>query len=152
MDTHVERAPTAPDVDQALASDRSQQRVTRAYGRIASIYDAYAFPMEWAGLCKRRERLVSRARGAVLEVGTGTGRSFRYYPSGVHVTATDAAPRMVERARQRATVAQLPIDVREADIQHLPFADGSFDSRRRPVCVLAPLPTRSAGLPSSGGS
>ncbi len=67
----------------------------------------------------------------VLEVGCGVAttslRMARRH--GVHVTAIDIDPAMLERARyavQRSGVADL-VDVRQADVTSLPFADASFD-------------------------
>lgn len=65
----------------------------------------------------------------VLEVGCGDGMIWREnldrIPAGWHLTLTDLSPGMVEEARaalgDRAEYAV-------ADVQDLPFADGSFDA------------------------
>lgn len=64
----------------------------------------------------------------VLEVGVGTGMNLAYYPKDLAITAIDLAPRMLERARERARRAGLRVDLREADVQTLPFPDASFDT------------------------
>jgi len=64
-----------------------QERVTRRYDRLASLYDFYNSPMEWAGLTRRRRRVVSRAHGRVLEAGVGTGRNLEFYGNDVDLTA-----------------------------------------------------------------
>jgi SAM-dependent methyltransferase len=63
----------------------------------------------------------------VLEVGCGWGELAARLGSelGVRVVAVDSSPRMVELARERG------VDARVADVQALPFDDGSFD------CVVA---------------
>lgn len=112
---------------------------------MARIYDLYTSPMEWAGLSKRRRRLLTHAKGAVLEVGAGTGRSFAFYPIGVQVTATDVAPSMLERARRTAAASPVPIEVREADAQRLPFPDDSFDTAVA-TCVFCSVADPVRGL------
>jgi SAM-dependent methyltransferase len=59
----------------------------------------------------------------VLEVGCGWGELAELLAreTGAGVVATDLSPRMVELARERGVHAQV------ADVQALPFADGSFD-------------------------
>lgn len=125
-----------------------QDKVTRAYNRLAPIYDVYSSPMEWATLSKRR-RLLARARGRVLEVGAGTGRSFAYYPQSACVVATDVAPRMIERARRRASSAAVPIDVELADVQALAYPDGSFDTAVA-TCVFCSVADPVRGLSELG--
>ncbi len=43
------------------------------YDRVAAIYDWYTAPMEALSALRARDRLFSRARGRVLELGVGTG-------------------------------------------------------------------------------
>jgi SAM-dependent methyltransferase len=59
----------------------------------------------------------------VLEVGCGWGELAAWIAreTGAEVAATDLSPRMVELARERGVAAEL------ADVQELPFADGTFD-------------------------
>ena len=35
----------------------------------------------------------------VLEIGIGTGTSYKYYPTETHVTGIDISPDMLEKAR-----------------------------------------------------
>lgn len=61
----------------------------------------------------------------LLDAGCGAGLlSLLASLRGAQVTAIDASPGMVVLARQRLPAA----DVREADLETLPFADASFDS------------------------
>ena len=140
---------SSPAERQVNERTRRQDRITRAYDRLASIYDLYTSPMEWAGLARRRERVLARATGSVLEVGAGTGRTFDHYPAGVHVVATDPAPKMRERAQRRANAVHVPIEVREADVQHLPFADGQFDAAVA-TCVFCSVADPVRGLSELG--
>jgi len=63
-----------------------------------------------------------------LEVGVGTGKNFPYYPSGVQIVGVDLSPRMLMRARRRASNRDLSVDLREMDVQNLDFPDHSFDT------------------------
>ncbi len=107
---------------------RATERTRRRYDRNARFYDL----MEW-GAERRfqpwRTRLWERARGPrLLEIGVGTGKNLPFYPRSLQATAVDLSPRMLERARQRARRLGLPVDLREADAQALPFPDASFDT------------------------
>lgn len=59
----------------------------------------------------------------ILEVGCGWGELAEWLAreTGAEVVATDLSPRMVELARERG------LDAHVADVQALPFEDGSFD-------------------------
>ena len=81
-----------------------------------------------------REWLGERARGRVLEVAIGTGRSLPHYRAGTVVTGIELSPAMLAIARQRAAGLGREADLREADAERLPFGDGSFDTV---VCALS---------------
>lgn len=113
---------------------------TRArYERLAPFYDRLATHTE-RRLQPAFVRLWAEVRGpSVLEVGVGTGRQIPFYPAGVHVTAIDLSPRMLERARQRASQLRVPVALCVGDIQALDFADASFDEAVA-VCVFCSVP------------
>ena len=92
-----------------------------------------------------RKRLWARVQGRVLEVGAGTGKNFPFHPPATEVTATDLAQQMVVRATERARELGLPVDVREADVQELPFPPDSFDSAVA-TFVLCSVPDPVRGL------
>lgn len=68
--------------------------------------------------------------GALLDVGTGTGRMAELFaPSASHVTAFDKSPEMLRIARAR--LQNLPAEgmaLVQGDFTALPFADDSFDT------------------------
>ncbi len=108
--------------------DQDQTESTRRrYDRIAPVYDAMDRLSErrfrsWRG------RLWSLVRGpAVLEVGVGTGKNIPFYPAALRLTAIDLAPRMLDRARERAASLDVDVDLRLGDAQALDFLDGEFD-------------------------
>ena len=64
----------------------------------------------------------------MLEVGVGTGKNMTYYPEGLHITAIDLTPGMLERARKRADDLSLSVDLRLGDAQALEFPTATFDA------------------------
>jgi ubiquinone/menaquinone biosynthesis C-methylase UbiE len=119
---------------------------TRArYDRNAPFYDLLQRGMEPC-LAPGRAALWTRVRGPkVLEVGVGTGLSMPYYPPDMPILAVDLSPRMLARARSRATQLGVDIELREADVQALPFPDASFDTALA-SCVFCSVPDPVLGL------
>ena len=101
----------------------------RRYDRLASFYDLLEAHVERFRFASWRARLRDRIVGdQALEVGVGTGKNLPYYPRDVKVTAVDLSPRMLERARRRASVLGLEVELREMDVQDLAFPDHIFDT------------------------
>jgi SAM-dependent methyltransferase len=64
----------------------------------------------------------------VLDVAAGNGNaSLAAARRGCDVTASDYVPSLLDGIRRRAVAEGLLIDLREADAEALPFADGDFD-------------------------
>ena len=76
----------------------------------------------------------SRAIGATLEVGIGTGLNLPHYPVGLNPTGLDLSPEMLALARARAQQEGRGVELLEADAQDLPFPDECFDTV---VCTYA---------------
>ena len=65
---------------------------------------------------------------SVLDVAAGTGNaSLPAAEAGADVTASDLTPELLQAGRGRAKAQGLVLDWVEADAEHLPFADASFD-------------------------
>lgn len=126
------------------AHDR-RSSTERIYDRVASIYDWYESPMDRMGGRARRERVIAGASGRVLEIGVGTGRNLEFYSPRVELTAIDISGRMLERAGDRARSIGRPVDLRHADVQALPFPDGSFDTVTA-TCVFCSVEDPVRGL------
>jgi len=126
--------------------DREATALTRArYDRNARRYDRMTCCTERL-MAPRRAALWQRVRGPrVLEVGVGTGKSFPYYPAGMTITALDFSPRMLEQAQMHAAHDHIVVDLREADVQNLPFPDASFDTVIA-SCVFCSVPDPLLGL------
>lgn len=72
----------------------------------------------------------------VLEVGCGNGYVLsRYAAAGAEVDGIDITPTAVDLCRRRFALAGLRGSFREADAEHLPFPDDSFDC----VCSMGVL-------------
>jgi ubiquinone/menaquinone biosynthesis C-methylase UbiE len=71
--------------------------------------------------------------GSILDIGTGPGwllmKLHQLYPK-LRLVGLDASPAMITRARRNLAKAGLShvIDVSEGYADHMPFADGSFDT------------------------
>lgn len=114
-------------------TDKQTQRQRTVWQKAASRYDRAMAPLERGLLAGSREWIAERAHGRVLEVAIGTGRSLEFYAPYVVLTGVDLSPAMLDQARSRATELGLTPTLSEADVEHLPFADGSFDTV---VCAL----------------
>lgn len=64
----------------------------------------------------------------VLDIGCGTGiYSLLLSQQGTEVTGIDISTAMLNKAKEKANQYNRPITFIEGDIQHLPFADDTFD-------------------------
>ena len=105
----------------------STNTVQQRYNRIAPVYDQCEWLMEYRVRNWRRD-LWERIDGRhILEVGVGTGKNIRFYPRGRDITAIDFSEKMLDQARSKARRLRAKVDFRVADVQHLPYPEGSFD-------------------------
>lgn len=94
-------------------------------GAAPRVYDALMAPIEALGMRRMRGELwehVPRV-GLGLEIGAGSGASRSVRPDGASIVGTDLSERMLVRARARGEAAALVA----ADVQALPFREGTFD-------------------------
>ena len=82
----------------------------------------YEHKKEWAEFAYHRGE-------EVLEIGCGIGTdSVEYAQHGAVVTAVDLGPDQIELTKLNFSLRGLPYkEVREANVEALPFADNSFD-------------------------
>lgn len=70
-----------------------------------------------------------RAGDMVLDVGCGTGVvAITAARMGAQVSAMDLSPALLERAHTNVSLANVNIDLKEGDVEALPYADHSFDA------------------------
>ncbi len=112
-----------------MAKVDPHNRTRKRYDRVAFLYDFMEAPLERLRFSTWRKRLQAGIKGErALEVGVGTGKNLAYYPEDVRITAIDLSPRMLARARRKVAKSHLSVDLQEMDVQHLDFADHSFDT------------------------
>lgn len=98
-----------------------------------------------------------RAGEHVLDAAAGSGNlALAAAGLGARVTAADFTPAMNGLGRRRTEAAKLTVEWHEADVEALPFADGSFDGALSCFgAVFAPHPERAiaelARVVRSGG-
>lgn len=68
------------------------------------------------------------AKNTVLDVGCGSGVvAITAARQGAKVSAIDLSPVLIERANKNRAIANVDIELREGDVEALPYADHSFD-------------------------
>lgn len=91
------------------------------------LYDA----LERAGSKRRaaaQRELFEGMQGKVLFVAAGTGLNFANFPPGKDIVAIDLSREMLDAAQCRAKHYQGCLRLQEADMEHLPFSEESFDT------------------------
>lgn len=100
------------------------------------LYERYVLPHFIDLACgtrhieKRRARVVTRAEGVVLDVGTGSGYNLELLdPEKIrHVYALDPSRGMLARGRPRFSKAPFPVEILETGAEEIPLATHSIDT------------------------
>jgi ubiquinone/menaquinone biosynthesis C-methylase UbiE len=103
----------------------SNEKLIRKFDKQARMYEARRKKLTervW------REKLISCAKGRVLEVAVGAGANFHYYPKGIELTAVDFSPEMLNKARTAAADYGMHAEFQLSDVESLSFPDNSFDT------------------------
>lgn len=93
-----------------------------------SLYDYVMTPFERSLIAPLRLSLLSIAQGRVLEIGSGTGANLPFYDWTTRVVATEPKRGMLRQAQQRRRHATAQVALTGCHAEHLPLADGSFDT------------------------
>ncbi|MBM3154355.1 MAG: methyltransferase domain-containing protein [Chloroflexi bacterium] len=111
------------------AADKATEIARRRYNRIAPLYDLMEGLVERSSYGGWRKLLWSKVEGKkILEVGVGTGKNFPFYPGGTEITAIDFSDRMLSRAREKAQMQGVKVNLQQMDAQDLKFPDNAFDT------------------------
>jgi SAM-dependent methyltransferase len=95
----------------------------------AALYNPFTWFGERRGMARRRRDLLADARGAVLEIGAGTGLNLRHYPAGLEqLVLTEPATWMGGHIDLGRAPDGVPTRLERAPAEELPFADASFDT------------------------
>ena len=99
----------------------------RTYDEVAPNYDAAMRPLERWFLRRWRAELLDQLprQGLLLEVGSGTGLNFEFYPREASGVAIEPSIEMLKIARRKSHARLTLI---QGVAEHLPFADASFDA------------------------
>lgn len=100
-------------------------KVARKFDRQARLY---AKQREQNAMAFYRKKLIPYAHGKVLELAVGAGANFAYYKAGVHVTAVDISPKMLEKAKEGATEAGVQATFQLGNAETMSFPHETFDT------------------------
>src|SRR5687767_3273919 len=99
-----------------------------------SFYDRYILPrlidlaMRVSEVKRYRALLIPRARGAVLEIGIGSGLNLPYYGGDVRrVDGIDPSTALLAMAGRRSAGARFDVELLACPAETLPLEDATFD-------------------------
>ena len=115
--------PPAPATAPDLAAIKTRQQATWASGDFGIIGTTLQIVGET--LCEAAD---VRAGERVLDVAAGNGNAtLAAARRFADVTSTDYVPHLLEQGRKRAEGERLTVKFEVADVENLPYGDGSFD-------------------------
>jgi len=105
----------------------------KIFGSLSQFYFV-VFGQSLEGGRKRAKELIEAENTKkILEVGVGTGLTFKYYPDGSEITGIDINEPMIKQSLKRSLeFPKLKIDLACQDATKLPYANSTFD------CTYAP--------------
>lgn len=118
---------------QSHASDATERdRVATIYDEIAPTWDARQGVVERVLMGEAmRVALADALLGDVLEIGTGTGATFRHLGNAGRITSltgTDLSRGMLREARVPASALDVPVSLAQMEAGALAFGDSTFDT------------------------
>lgn len=120
---------TVPGARDLRAAAMAQAETVPGSWLSARTYDPCLWPAERAGMAERRRSLLAHARGAVLEIGAGTGLNLAHYPDGLdRLVLCEPEKQMAKRLERRAARLRKAAEVVRAPAEALPFDGQTFDT------------------------
>ena len=99
------------------------------YDDFASLYDRHIAWLEHiAGLRPLRRELFQQAFGNVLDVATGTGANYEFFPPSCKVTGIDLSSHMLDAAKSKAKSLGMEVTLQVMDAEKITFPPESFDT------------------------
>jgi SAM-dependent methyltransferase len=94
-----------------------------------TVYEPLIWLGERFGMAARRRELLGKARGAVLEIGAGTGLNLRHYSAGLEeLVLSEPGELMASRIDSSEAPDGVPTRIVRAPAEQLPFEDETFDT------------------------
>lgn len=108
----------------------SNEDIRKAFNKNARLYDRWMVYFERYVAAGARNWAVSRARGAVVEIGVGSGLNLPLYGPGVdQVTGIELSEKMLAIARRRVEEKRISrIELHHGDAQNLNLSSDSADT------------------------
>jgi ubiquinone/menaquinone biosynthesis C-methylase UbiE len=95
----------------------------------ALAYDPFLWLAERSGMRKLRRELLSRARGRVLEIGSGTGLNVEHFGDGVtELVLSEPELLLHPRLKRRLAASGKRAKIIAASAEVLPFGEDAFDT------------------------
>lgn len=105
------------------------ERDSVRHPRFARAFAGAVGEMDRRGAREHRRRLLSRANGIVVELGSGTGANFGLYsPTVDRVLAIEPEPSLRSLSAESAKHAPVPVVVLDAVAESLPLVENSADT------------------------
>lgn len=107
----------------------NKQTTSSVYDRLASRYDRAMQPLERLLLARLRAeawRELPADASCILEVGSGTGVNFPFYPKDARGACVELSFEMIRQAQTKPRPRAIRLV--QASAEQLPFADNSFDA------------------------
>lgn len=107
----------------------TREQLCGIYNECAPRYDKCILWLDRvAGIENMRRELFQQASGAVLDVATGTGANYEFFPSDCTITGVDLSVGMLDLAKNKAEKLGKKVVVQPMNAEQLEFPSESFDT------------------------
>lgn len=118
----------------------------RKWDRAAANFDlmaGYGPEKRWEPF--KRELFSNMGEGKILFLAVGTGLDLTFFPAGKSITGIDISQKMLDQAAPRIAEYSGDLQVQQADVHDMPFAEGEFDQVFT-SCTFCSVPNPIEGL------